>query len=99
MVAGCLFVSHFGDSDVCCEQRGGVVRVVSQRYLFGCVRQCDDGSHVAHGPPLESQDGALVVNLRRSHLPRLNGRIYALHALGAITSPSSSAGAAAAYLL
>src|SRR5262244_1015382 len=64
MVESCLFMSHLGGSDVCCEQRGGVVYVGPRRCLFGCVRHCDDGSHVAHGPPLESEDGALVLICR-----------------------------------
>jgi hypothetical protein len=38
MVNGCVFVFHFGASDVCCEQKGRVVRVVSGLDLSGCVR-------------------------------------------------------------
>ena len=62
MVDGRLFVSHFGDSDVCCEQKGGIVRVVSRLDLSGCVRHFVGGSPTAHGPPLECEGGGMNID-------------------------------------
>ena len=62
MVEGCLLVSRFGASDVCCEQKGRVVRVVSRLDISGCGRHFVDGRPTAHGPPLESEGGVMDID-------------------------------------